>query len=27
MVEAETEDVARRHAETIASEVHKQLGA
>jgi phosphoglucosamine mutase len=27
MVEAETEDVARRHAETIASEVRKQLGA
>jgi hypothetical protein len=26
-VEAETEDVARRHAETIASEVRKQLGA
>jgi phosphoglucosamine mutase len=27
MVEAETEDVARRHAETIAGEVRKQLGA
>jgi phosphoglucosamine mutase len=27
MVEAETEDVARRHAETISSEVRKQLGA
>jgi phosphoglucosamine mutase len=26
MVEAETEDVARRHAETISSEVRKQLG-
>jgi len=27
MVEAETEEMARRHAETIASEVRKQLGA
>jgi phosphoglucosamine mutase len=27
MVEAETEDVARRHAETISGEVRKQLGA
>jgi phosphoglucosamine mutase len=27
MVEAETEDVARRHVETIAAEVRKHLGA
>ena len=27
MVEAETEDVARRHAEAIAGEVRKHLGA
>jgi phosphoglucosamine mutase len=26
-VEAETEDVARRHVETIAAEVRKHLGA